>query len=484
MAESCYDDSIPAGASNFLKLVGKYGYCQDIYADGNDLPDLIDGDILPPKVLDPCHDLYILMCFAAAQVAVGSVQILSSLIGRIKGKSKVGEAEADVDGTDTSTASNGGVSILGVLSWIAGIIMITIYTHAEAFGTNLGNTSSIRFYNSFVAAVWMNVVLFALGLLFIVTLTGIFVFSFIFRKGRLTTLFTFIFSVIVMAIATTFYGCIAYYGWPYIHGDCQAEIESYEGYASNTMTFTLEADVVLSTIDPTKPGDVATLESDIEDIIGAKLMGGASTECLVDDDCHTKFDVCDSNICKQASGTKDECVKASDCGRDGGVECENGKCKSGVKFDENRCASKYDCKAGHFCTKDSWCAASVPKVNAYGYEYGFVYYNSNCTMMEMDDQDTQMSFDCFFEYEADAIGTGLSNTADESPLECDILDLLFRSYQIDMIKLNALDSSKLNNPVDDCMVTDTGVLTTKAPEEETTGNPIETTTAGNSTVKN
>merc|ERR1712131_292144 len=148
MAESCYDDSTPAGPSSFIKLVGKYGYCQD---------DLTLDD---RSALDPCNDLYILMCFAAAQVAVGAVQILSCVIGRLKGKgSKVSDAEADIEGTGTDDASNGGMTVLGVLSWIAGIIMLTIYTSAETFKTTLPNADSLRFFNSFKAAVILNVVL-------------------------------------------------------------------------------------------------------------------------------------------------------------------------------------------------------------------------------------------------------------------------------------------------------------------------------------
>ena len=78
MTETCYDDSIPAKASNFLKLVGKYGYCQD------------DSTLFNRKPLDPCHDLYILMCFAAVQIAFGSVQIIASPFRAMKSFSKIG----------------------------------------------------------------------------------------------------------------------------------------------------------------------------------------------------------------------------------------------------------------------------------------------------------------------------------------------------------------------------------------------------------
>ena len=185
MAESCYDDSIPAGGSNFLKLVTKYGYCQEDFEKPGDI---IDEDVFDRDVLDPCNDLYMLMCFAAAQVTVGSLQILACLVGRLKknkvepGSSEDGGAKTEVEGTGGDDASNGGMTVLGVLSWIAGIIMLTIYGSAETFGTGLPNMESERFYNSFKAAVILNVVLFTFGLLFLVTITGIFVFQFILVK--------------------------------------------------------------------------------------------------------------------------------------------------------------------------------------------------------------------------------------------------------------------------------------------------------------
>merc|ERR1712235_209766 len=126
------------------------GYCQDTL--GTEGP-IVDGQVR--DVLDPCNDLYMLMCFAAAQVAVGSVQILSCVIGKIKNKNKVDpEGKSDVEGTGTDDASNGGMTVLGVLSWIAGIIMLSIYTSAETFKTSLPNVSpdGERFYNSFKAA--------------------------------------------------------------------------------------------------------------------------------------------------------------------------------------------------------------------------------------------------------------------------------------------------------------------------------------------
>merc|ERR1719317_1644028 len=156
-----------------------------------------------------------------------------------------------------------------------------------------------RFYNSFQAAVILNVVLFAFGLLFIVTMTGIFVFSFIFRKGRLGTLFTFIFSVIVMGIAVSFYGCIAFYGWPYVHGHCKEAIQTYKGPQSNNFTVTIDGSLVeASFFDDNKPNRNITreLEIDIAALIDQKLVAGPEVvECLVDDDSTEHMFVCNKN---------------------------------------------------------------------------------------------------------------------------------------------------------------------------------------------
>ena len=98
MIETCYNDSIPAGASNFLKLVSKYGYCQE-----------------NQYLLDPCHDLYV-MCFASVQVAIGSVQMLQAIIERMKSGSKVADTtEINTSGPKLSLATDIGQSLLGTL---------------------------------------------------------------------------------------------------------------------------------------------------------------------------------------------------------------------------------------------------------------------------------------------------------------------------------------------------------------------------------
>ena len=101
MVGTCYNDSVPAGANNFLKLVSKYGYCQEKH-----------------DLFDPCHDLYMMMCFASFQVALGSVQIFKAITGRIKGRSKVGDTtEINTSGPEfcMNLACDIGLSLLGTL---------------------------------------------------------------------------------------------------------------------------------------------------------------------------------------------------------------------------------------------------------------------------------------------------------------------------------------------------------------------------------
>ena len=511
MAESCYDDSTPAGHSNFLKLVGKYGYCQD------------DLTLEDRPALDPCNDLYILMCFAAAQVAVGSVQILSCLIGKMKGKgSKVGDAEADVEGTGTDDASNGGMTVLGVLSWIAGIIMLTIYTSAETFKTSLPNATQERFYNSFAAAVILNIVLFAFGLLFIVTMTGIFVFTFIFKKGRLGTLFTFIFSVIVMGIAVAFYGCIAFYGWPYVHGGCKEAITSYHGPQSNNFTVTIDGTLVAASFDEdgTETRNITKeLEIDVAALIKQKLMAGPGVECFVDDDCVDHMFVCNTteSACVETTTTttsttttttttkdttttttKDTttsttktatdgpkpdpvCAKGRDCGK--GFTCDADK--QCVANKEGKCGSKLDCTADKPNCVNGACVEYAPVLNDYGYEYGQIFYQTECSALQTYDKRdlTTWEFFCRYVYESDALLhnflSQIEDGEDEASydvgsFECDLLELQFRDFQVSTVKLSALERDTLM--LSNC-VTKTSLITTPSPPEPTENVPEVTSEA-------
>ena len=150
--------------------------------------------------------------------------MLAYIIDRIESNKKLRKIEVQPEGVPakdktvgTNDASYSAMSILGILSWIAGIIMITIYTNSEDSGTSLPNMTPERFYNSFKTVVVLNTVLFTYGILFIFTITGVFVYSRISKNKELLTSFNFIFSVCVTGIATIFYGCIVFYGWPHTH---------------------------------------------------------------------------------------------------------------------------------------------------------------------------------------------------------------------------------------------------------------------------
>ena len=119
------------------------------------------------------------MCFASVHIAIGSIQIVQAIIGRIKSGSKIGDTtELNTSGPEFSLASDIRQSILRTLrlifshvelsfksspvlfSWIAGIIfVITIYTHIDTCMTNMWNATPERFYNSFEGAIWLNVAL-------------------------------------------------------------------------------------------------------------------------------------------------------------------------------------------------------------------------------------------------------------------------------------------------------------------------------------
>ena len=126
----------------------------------------------------------------------------------------VGVSEVDADGEEIETASNGSITVFGVLSWIAGLIMIIVYCRLD----DESNGNSEVLFNSFRAAIIMDMTLFSLGLITIVGLTCATVYKVVFRKNRIRTLCTFIFGLVIMSAATAFYGASAFIGWPYIQG--------------------------------------------------------------------------------------------------------------------------------------------------------------------------------------------------------------------------------------------------------------------------
>ena len=95
--------------------------------------------------------------------------------------------------------------------------MIVVYCRLD---DETNGTSEVLF-NSFRAAIIMDMTLFSLGLITIVGLTCATVYKVVFRKNRIRTLCTFIFGLVIMSAATAFYGASAFIGWPYIQGKGQ-----------------------------------------------------------------------------------------------------------------------------------------------------------------------------------------------------------------------------------------------------------------------
>ena len=216
----------------------------------------------------------------------------------------------------------------------------------------------------------------------ICTMAGIFVFKFIFQKERCKTLFVFIFSAIIMGIATTFYGCIAFYGWPYVHGDCKTAIQEYKGFVSNKITFTLDPSMLQENINSNIASNVTSIQNDLNAIFQQKWMAGPKIECLVDDDCHVRMQLCISGTCgwpmmtykdsvaqEMQQNTQVECAKGRDCGP--GYTCKTGNCVKNRYYDE--CGSKLDCSAGNYCNDAKKCVSveSIEGVPQAGFKIEF-----------------------------------------------------------------------------------------------------------------
>ena len=354
------------------------------------------------------------------------------------------------------------MTVFGALSWIAGVIMLTICTNVETFGTSLPNMDSERFYNSFRVAVILNLALFVFGLLCLL-------FFVLYSLYTFDLAFFFIF-LFLGGCPVTFFGCITFYGWPYIHGDCKTAIEQYHGPSSNNFTIILDSKIAAEWIGKNYTEE---LEFDVEKIISQKLLAGPTAECLVDDDCIEKFEVCYENRChlnpllKQWEITEpDSCAKGRDCGE--GNTCYNGTCVPN-HIANAECGSKLDCKEPGLPKCESGaCVASVAELNSFGYEYGQIFYQTNCKLLtnpENSSQQKEMDFFCEYIYESDAILFNVLNghydieQLDDS-VECKLLELQFRDFQLEMVNLSVLeiDGLKLTN-----CVTESSLITTPEP---------------------
>merc|ERR1719471_2776640 len=114
------------------------------------------------------------------------------------------------------------------------------------------------------------------------------------------------------------------------------------------------------------------------------------------------------------------------------------------------------------------CVASDPVVNEYGYDYGQIFYKP--------EEQTTWQFFCKYVYESDALlhnylnqiendqDDGTYDNADIEDIECDLLELQFRDFQLWPVKLTALEKETLK--FNKC-VSETPLITTPAPPQPT-----------------
>ena len=285
-------------------------------------------------------------------------------------------------------------------------------------------------------------------------------------------------------------GLIAWYGFPYISGGCKTSIQSYQGPKSNYVTFAIDKKMLTQNLDPNDKETLRKLEHELEMLMGHKIMAGPNVECMIDDDCHTKMEVCNrEQTCEQAELPSDAvCAKGFDCGK--GEMCINGRCRSYT----GSCGSKKDCSSGRICGKDyllqyNTCIKRISELNAFGFEIGRIFYNPICKLIIKDSASSrsismefpnQLHFSCEFIYEADAISNHLLRDEDlfirndDTETECQLLHLQFRTFQIDMVDLQVLNGHLLE--IFDCQVEDS-LITTSSPPRAIRRLPGRTTSA-------
>ena len=296
--------------------------------------------------------------------------------------------------------------------------------------------------------------------------------------------------MVTVSIISISYGLIAWYGFPYILGDCKLSIQSFEGPHSNNVTFAIDRNMLMQNLDLNNKETVLKLEHDLEELVGHEIIAGPNVECMIDDDCHTKMAICDSNqTCQQAELRPDaSCAKGFDC--ETGEMCINGQCRSYQGY----CGSKKDCSTGSYCDNNT-CKKRVPLLNAFGFEFGKIFYNPICKLI-IEDSDTSLAsiqlksvespdllhFNCEFIYEADAI---LHSTwrddddylkSDHEEIECQLFHLQFRPFQIDMVDLQVLNGHLLK--ISECKV-ENSLVTTQEWPLPTSPTPDRTTSASN-----
>jgi len=204
-------------------------------------------------------DLWLFMIFAAIQVSLAGLKLTSFFINRWARGSKVGSGDDDEDNVGDDGAS-GGISIMGVLTLIAGALILAAYCDDEP---------DQKTYNIFKAGVYLNTFLFAVALIFICGLVVAFVVDILTRRrGRSITFRMFLGGTIVLSIAASFFGATGIMGLKYLQQDCLEEVDLYfenpESYLSQPKEY---AEEELSYFN-TKPTQETLYEIYEDNIIG------------------------------------------------------------------------------------------------------------------------------------------------------------------------------------------------------------------------
>merc|ERR1711953_849295 len=169
-------------------------------------------------------DLWLFMIFAAIQVSLAGLKLTSFFINRWARGSKVGSGNDDEDNVGDDGAS-GGISIMGVLTLIAGALILTAYCD---------NEPDEKTFNIFKAGVYLNTFLFAVALIFICGLVVAFVIDILTRRrGRSITFRMFLGGTIVLSIAASFFGATGIMGLKYIQAECYDEVDLYNKRGSS-----------------------------------------------------------------------------------------------------------------------------------------------------------------------------------------------------------------------------------------------------------
>ena len=145
--------------------------------------------------------------------------------------------------------------------------------------------------------------------------------------------------------------------------------------------------------------------------------------------------------------------------------CNNETCVPNYIADVE-CGSKLDCNEPGLpnCESGTFVVAVV-ELNPFAHEYGRIFYQTNFKLLtnpEHSSQQKEIDFFCDYVYESDAILFNVLNghydieQLDDS-VECKLLELQFRDFQLEMVYLSVLeiDGLKLTN-----CVTESSLITT------------------------